>query len=323
MASKSVSNLSRLRAWVKPILKSFVILTLAFTLVFSQADGALAARAGGRIGGGSFRAPRSYSPPTRSYRGPSGGYGGGYYPGGGFGFPFMFPLFGFGGGGLFSLLVFFAIASFLVRTFRSVSESGEYENATNPTVSVAKLQIGLLAKARDLQDDLNRLAQTADTGSTAGLTQVLQETTLSLLRHPEYWAYADTATENTRLTSAEQTFNRFALGERSKLAGETLSNVNKQLQQADEAALAKTQPSGELATMPGEYIVATVLVATQGQIKFPKIQSEQDVRQALSQIGAVSSDRLMAVEVLWTPQASGETLTADELIAEYPNLKLV
>ena len=31
----------------------------------------------------------------------------------------------------------------------------------------------------------------------------------------------------------------------------------------------------------------------------------------------------MAVEVLWTPQVSGETLTADELIAEYPNLQLV
>ena len=31
----------------------------------------------------------------------------------------------------------------------------------------------------------------------------------------------------------------------------------------------------------------------------------------------------MAIEVLWTPQASGETLTGDEVIAQYPNLKLV
>jgi len=324
MTGKSVSTvLSQLKAWAKPILKGLVVFTLAFALVFSQADGALAARSGGRIGGGSFRAPRSYSPPTRTYRSPSGYGGGGYYPRGGFGFPFIFPMFGFGGGGLFSLLIFFAIASFLVRTFRSVSESNEYEAATNPTVSVAKLQIGLLAKARHLQDDLNRMAKTANTGTTAGLTQVLQEATLSLLRNPEYWAYADAATESTRLTSAEQTFNRFALTERSKPAGETLSNVNQQLQQASASDLAKAQPDGELATMPGEYIVATVLVAAQGQLKFPKIQSEQDVRQALSQIGAVSSDRLMAVEILWTPQASGETLTADEMVAEYPNLKLV
>ena len=57
-------------------------------------------------------------------------------------------------------------------------------------VSIALLQVGLLAGARELQDDLNRLALAADTGSSAGLSKLLQETTLSLLRHPEYWAYA-------------------------------------------------------------------------------------------------------------------------------------
>ncbi|PZO46595.1 MAG: hypothetical protein DCF15_20065, partial [Phormidesmis priestleyi] len=39
------------------LLKSCFVFGLAFLLIFSQADGALAARAGGRIGGGSFRAP--------------------------------------------------------------------------------------------------------------------------------------------------------------------------------------------------------------------------------------------------------------------------
>jgi uncharacterized membrane protein len=50
------------------------------TLALGHADGALAARSGGRIGGGSFRAPsRTYAPPSRTYAPP----GGGYYPGGG------------------------------------------------------------------------------------------------------------------------------------------------------------------------------------------------------------------------------------------------
>jgi uncharacterized membrane protein len=43
----------------------------------------------------------------------------------------------------------------------------------------------------------------------------------------------------------------------------------------------------------------------------------------LSKLGAVSSDRLLAVEILWTPQAAGETLTADEVVAEYPDLVLI
>jgi uncharacterized membrane protein len=308
----------------KPFLKSLVVIGLILTLVLGQADGALAARAGGRMGGGSFRAPsRPYAPPTQSYRGPSGG-GYGYYPGGGFGFPFIMPIFGIGGGfgGLFTLLIFLGIANFLVRSFRGAStesyESG-YGYDSNPTVSVAKLQIGLLADARSLQEDLNRIALNANTSTDEGLAQLLQETSLSLLRHPDYWTYASTEAKQTRLLAAEQEFNRLALAERSKFTGETLTNMNNRLQQADPAAALP----GSSPEQPGEYIVATVVVGVQGKLELPTIRSSQDLRQALSQIGAVSSERLLAVEVLWTPQQSGETLTSDELIAEYPELTLV
>ncbi|MGP1375329.1 MAG: DUF1517 domain-containing protein [Almyronema sp.] len=310
--------------FVKPFLKSLLVLSLIATLVLGQAGGALAARGGGRIGGGSFRAPsRPYAPPSRTYRGPSGG---GYYPGGGFGFPFLFPIFGIGGGfgGLFTILLFVAIANFLVRSFRNASESSSYEEASNPAVSVARIQVGLLADARELQADLNRMAETADTGSSAGLTQVLQEATLSLLRHPEYWVYAATDNKQTRLLSAEQEFNRFALAERSKFTEETLSNVNNQLKQATpRSALPGQEDPNKLPEAPGEYIVATLLVGVQGSLALPKVSSTQDLRQALNQLGAVSREQLLAVEVLWTPQASGETLTTDELVAEYPNLKLI
>ncbi len=317
------------RLSLKPVLKSCFVFGLAALLIFSQADGALAARGGGRIGGGSFRAP-SRSMPSRAPSGYSGGgYGGGYGGrgfGGGFGFPFLIPFFGFGGGGgLFGIIIAIAIANFLVRSFRSAGagEEGFGGSPANPKVSVARLQVGLLAQARDLQANLNRLANTADTGTSAGLTKVLQETTLSLLRNPEYWAYADVESDQTSLLSAEQAFNQLAIAERSKFTGETLSNVNAQISQAK--AKAALNSSGDLAMPeePGEYIVATILVASQSKLNLPKITSEQDVRDALNKMGAVSSEQLMAVEVLWTPQVSGETLSADELVAEYPNLQLV
>jgi uncharacterized membrane protein len=303
----------------KPLVKPFMALALIGVLVFGHADSALAARAGGRIGGGSFRAPtRTVSP--RAYRSPTSGY-----PGGGFGFPFLFPLFGFGGGfgGLFSIILFIGLANFILRTVRELG--GNNEDAvgmSNPTVSVAKLQVGLLAEARSLQDDLNRMALSANTASSEGLTQVLQEATLSLLRHPEYWQYATLQSDSTRLTSAEQSFNQLVLAERSKLSGETITNVNNRLQQAD-ASNTGTSSSALAETKPGEYIVASVIVATQGKLSLPKISTTEDVRKALSQLGAVSSDRLLAVEILWTPQASGETLTSDELVAEYPELTLI
>lgn len=312
----------RLLRRIKPLIKPLVAIALVLTLVLGHADGAWAAKAGGRIGGGSFRAPRPTAPAPRTYTNP----GGGYYPGGGFGFPFLFPFFGIGGGfgGLFTLLIFIAIANFLVRSFRGISEGGNYDttyaSSTNPPVSVVKLQVGLLAQARSLQDDLNRIATTADTGSSQGLAQLLQETTLALLRHPDYWAYAASDDKQTRLLSAEAEFNRYTLSARSKFSEETLSNVNSQITQAKPKAVLTGADS--LAD-PGEYILATLVVAAQGKLDLPVINSSDDLRRALSQIGAVSSDNLLAVEVLWTPQQSGETLTADEMVAEYPELKVV
>jgi uncharacterized membrane protein len=311
-------------SFIKSVAKPLLILCLALTLVFSQADFALAARAGGRIGGGSFGAPRSYVRPGPSTRAPGGG---GFYPGGGIGFPFLLPFFGFGGfGGLFSILIFITVANFLVRSFRNAQFGNEDEyGVSSPQVSVARLQVGLLADARNLQADLNRIAETANTSTKEGLTQVLQEATLSLLRHPEYWIYGASESRQARLESAEAEFNRLALIERSKFSEESVSNYNNQLKRAGDrpsssSDLAKSGTAA-LAEAPGEYIIATVLVATQGKLNLPSISSDQDLRRALSQIGSVSSDDLLAIEILWTPQAEGETLSADEVVAEYPNLQ--
>lgn len=307
----------------KSLLKAVFALSLVFTLVFGQADSALAARGGGRIGGGSFRMPRTSAPAPRT-RAP-GGYGGYGGYGGGFGFPFLLPIFGFGGfGGIFGLLLFIGVANFLVRALGSIAgrSDGEdygYSSSSNPTVSVAKLQVGLLADARSLQEDLNRIAETADTGTSEGLAQLLQESTLSLLRHPDYWVYAAADQNQTRLTGAEQEFNRLTLAERSKFSEESLTNVNNRLQRSP----VKAELPGDGQGQPGEYIVATLVVATYGKPNLPKIQNSQDLRRALSQLGAIGSEQLIAIEVLWTPQRSGETLTADEMIAEYPQLTLV
>lgn len=313
----------------KSLIKPVIALALVGALIFGHANSALAA-SGGRIGGGGFRAPsRTYAPPSRTYAPPGGGYypgGGGYYPGGGGFFPFLFPFFGIGGGGggLFTLLIFISIASFLVNSFRRAnSGGGEIDGYSNPTVSVAKVQVGLLAEARSLQADLDRIAERANTETSEGLAQVLQETTLALLRHPQYWVYGATESRQARLEAAGAEFNRLALGERSKFSAETLSNVNNQLNQAGASALTVAEKGGALAQAPGEYIVVTLLVGTQGKLQLPEINSTEDVRRALAQLGSVSSDQLLALEVLWTPQAEGDVLTRDDVLAEYPNLKVV
>ncbi|HEY9890903.1 MAG TPA: DUF1517 domain-containing protein [Candidatus Sericytochromatia bacterium] len=321
---------NKLFSVAKPLLKSLVVFGLMFTLVLGNAGNALAARSGGRIGGGSFRAPtRTYSPPSGGYRAPMGGYGGGYgYGGGGFGFPFIFPFIGIGGGfgGLFGILIFFAVANFLVQSFRRSGVAGDNDipGYSNPKVSVGRVQVGLLEGARGLQKELDELGLRADTGSAIGRAQVLQESSLALLRHPEYWVYGAAQSQQTALESAEAKFNQYALAERSKFTEETLSNVNNQLRQGtSQAALADA--AGQLAATeaPGEYIIVTIVVGVEGKLELPKINSSDDLRQALRQIGGISSERLLAVEILWTPQAEGDTLTSDDLMASYPDLKLV
>lgn len=298
------------------------LLTVIFVVVFMaqivlDAGSALAARSGGRIGGGSFSRPS----PSRSYGAPRGnssyGYGRGY--GGGLGFPFLIPFFGFGGGfgGLFTIILLGVVANFLFSAFRQFRDGGAGENefSPNPTVSLQTVQVGLVSEARSLQTDLNRLALSANTQTPEGLTKVLQETTLALLRHPDYWVYGRTAKQDTQLQGAETQFNQLALMERGKLAAETLSNYRQEVQ---ESAIAVAD-----AGAVGEYIVVTVLVATLGKLTLPAVNSSADLQLALQTLGGVSSDRLLAVEVLWQPQADGDTLSSDDVLLAYPELKLI
>lgn len=305
----------KLKQTIKPLLKVFFLFSLVLTLALSHGDNALAARSGGRIGGGSFRAPSSRSYTPRTYT----------PPGGGFGFPFLIPFWGIGGGfgGLFTILIFLAIANFLVQTFRRVSggEGEDLEYSSNPPVSVTRLQVGLLAQARGLQTELDQIAESADTNSPQGRAEVLQEVSLALLRHPEYWVYAGGGTQQVKLNAAESQFNRLSLAERSKFSEETLSNVNNQLK----AALKKEAlpPADQISQAPGEYLIVTLLAATLGKLEIPEVNSADDLRQVLRRIGGISGDQLLAIEVLWTPQAQGDTLTSDDILAEYPDLKLV
>jgi uncharacterized membrane protein len=316
--------------WTKRFLQGGLVVVLSALLLMSQVSPAHAA-SGGRIGGGSFRsAPsRSYrAPVTRSYAPspvspPLSPYGGGFNP------FFFLPFFGWGGGlsGLFGLMVLLTVGGFILRTLQSVTHSGEDENTLlphrNPTVSVAKIRVGLSSQARDLQKDLDRLASGGNTDSNEGLVKILQETTLALLRHPEYWCYGTTQSVQTKLQEGESQFNRMVLEERSKLSAETLSNVKGKIQKT-----AVNLPSSSLSddlsvTDSRSYIVVTLIVGLEGKLTLSTVNNEGDLKQAIQLLGAVSAEQLLALEILWVPQQDNEVLTADELLAQYPDLRLV
>lgn len=304
------------------------LLTAALGLLLALPQPSLAA-SGGRIGGGSFRSapsmPRSYGGSYGGgYRGGmQRGYGGGGF-GGGLGFPFIVPFF-FGGGGLFGFLVLMAVVGLLVNALRGGGGGGQALPAglrggdldrpqADGPVAIAQLQVGLLASARDLQRDLRQLAGQADTGSSAGLQRVLQESTLALLRHPDLWVYANAEVGQVPFTAAESTFNRLSMTERSKLRSELTTNVAGRVGEAAEGAVGDSDATSD-------YIAVTLLVASRGRVPLKPVSGSEELREALRILGSVPSDQLLALEVIWQPEGAGEVLSADELITAYPDLK--
>lgn len=273
------------------------------------------AASGGRIGGSSFRsAPRiQRMAPQRSYGGFGGGYGG-YYGGYSppiFMSPFLFPVGTVGFGGVGTVLLAGTAAAFVLN---SVSNRRIEEEVVDTTRSaVVTLKIGLLSTARSLQVDLDRIARQADTSTSRGLSSVLSEAAVSLLRHPDYWVYGSVDVGVYR--SGEDEFNRRSLEERVKIDEETLSNV--QGRRMERTAV-------NIRDDPTEYIVVTVVAAANSSVvtRLPKmINSTSDIARALQTLGAVPHGELNGVEIIWSPQLRYDSLSREEMIRDHPELR--
>lgn len=317
------------------LMRSTAVAALAFALTFGSVFSAEAARSGGRIGGSSFGAARSGGMgSSRSYGGGSmggsgmssaprlgtqgyssflgpgiaGGYGYGY--GGGFGGPVVVQRSD-GGGGLITILVVVA-AFFILTSVASQFLNGGDNDSAGGRSSVTKLQVGLLGSARTLQRDLERIAGRADTNTPDGLHFVLQETVLALLRNPDYCVYGEGSTKNPRgLDGAEEAFNEVVMEERGKFKEETLVNVSGRSRRSS----MKSRSSGM-----SELIVVTLVVAAEGGSKIPKVSDREELKSALNKLGALRSEQILAVEVMWTPQDEDDSYTKDELFLDYPTL---
>ena len=313
---------SRPSSLVRRLLSGLMVPALVLTLLLALPQTSQAA-SGGRIGGGSFRSapmPRSYG--GGGYRG---GYRGGGYQrgyGGGFGFPFVVPFF-FGGGGLFGFLILMAVVGLLVNAVRGGGgaslpagmQGGSVDRVpSDGPVSIAQLQVGLLASARELQQDLRELAGQADTSTSSGLQRVLQDSTLALLRQPDLWVYANAEVGQVPFQAAESTFNRLSMTERSKLRSEVTSNVS---------GTVSANAGGKAgdADAVSDYIAVTLLVASRTRLSLKPLNGSEELRETLRILGSVPSSQLLALEVIWQPDGAGDVLSADELITAYPQLK--
>jgi uncharacterized membrane protein len=230
---------------------------------------------------------------------------------------------GFGFGGVIALVLVLGIVVVLGKVLlQNLATARRYRpgrasagQGRGERYATVKWQLALLSTARQLQRELQVLAHSASTDTSAGLASALQDLTVALTRHRDYWKYGAVQVQHPgSLDDAERAFNLLLAQERAKLSEEVTVNVDGVRRQT---AMPATAPADEV----GRYLVVTLIVAT-GYPAFTAYPtpSLQELEGTLQRLGTLLAADLLALEVIWSPENPDDTLTEDELLTEYPEL---
>ncbi|KAJ0687584.1 hypothetical protein HanRHA438_Chr11g0531291 [Helianthus annuus] len=197
----------------------------------------------------------------------------------------------------------------IVTVFAIYLRLRRYADENRVEISVLKLQVGLSGITRSLQKDLNQIAETADTSTPKGFGHILQETTLSMLQHPDYCISGGSEKGSRRITNARKDLMNFL-----KKKG---INLTRRLWSTSTTSESKVEVSDAVCN---KYVVVTIIVAASGAHELPPIKTRELVKIALQKLASISSNNILAVEVLWTPQKENDTLTEQNMLQDYPLL---
>jgi uncharacterized membrane protein len=315
---------NRVLALLAAAVLAFVVDTAA-AIAAPRSGGSFSGRGGFRSSGGSYS--RGYSSGRRSTYGgggtnfvflPSFGWGWGGYGGGG----------GFGLGSLLMLgVVVFGVVTVMRGLKRARAAGGgpmglfggqdddEDAGVTPDRAYVYKVQLGLGRSARDIQERLARFAAEGDTSSESGLSHLLQQTTLELMRHKDSIRYgALDASGPMSLTNGETKMNAASLSERSRFQIERVRGADGNVRRSEAAAAESNEAL--------EYLVVTLVVATRRPVLQEKeISDPAQLQSVMGQLGGVPASALLGLEVIWTPADPGDAMSKDDLVTTYPELR--
>ena len=188
------------------------------------------------------------------------------------------------------------------------------DELNNDVVTVSMLQVALRAEAKGVQAELSDIGAQANTATSEGLFELLQQVATLLLNNAKYWTHvlASSQTVNSR-DAGEALFTQFSLQERNKFSVETLSNVN---------GVVSTQalPPTNAEEAPAYIVVTLILGTADDRPLFGEIYSGSLLRDVLQEITVMRSRYLLVFELLWTPQDAADSLTEQELATEYAEM---
>ena len=159
-----------------------------------------------------------------------------------------------------------------------------------------------------------------DTESESGLATLLQQTAVELLREKDSVRYLGTdARGPMSLTNAETAMNGMALAERGRFQVERV--------RASGGRVSRSAAPAEEGKEALELVVVTLIVATRTPLdQFGKTGSGSTVSPAelsalLSELGGISPDAILGIEVVWTPADPNDSMTETDVMTTYPDLR--
>ncbi|MSP93378.1 MAG: DUF1517 domain-containing protein [Myxococcales bacterium] len=324
------------------------IAALASVLLPAMAE----ARSGGSFGGGFRRSssssfgsssrsfgssswrPSSYSSSTyrpSSYSSthiipiPIGGFGYGY----GYGHSYGAGHYSYGSGGsvrgLLTLLVVIgvvAIVVFLIVRWRR--RVGLAADEKTMACDVVQVTFGIQQSARALQDRLEKMATTADTGNEEGLARMVREVAMELRRVAARIEYAALLREpGVKLLAAESRFGSLTSDARTKYDREVVrgdgAGVRHQEKEVKTDGL--RDEDGDIAV--SEFFVVTLICALRNMALPERLGSNQDLESLLRSLSGASADQVVAAEVVWSPAALSDSMSRSDMEEHYPDLMTV
>ena len=180
--------------------------------------------------------------------------------------------------------------------------------------------------SRSIPSFLHRLSETANTNSRVGVSNLVSQVSLEILRQRQSVYAAGTESKHYKdndLNHSMRDYNTEAIQERSKFEKE---NTNKydgvDYNRGKEAA---ERPSLSSSSSPSSFnpqatsAVITLLISIDGdETKLPMIHNVQDLGRALTIIATdvQVEDCLQSAEVLWTPNDDVDVLTERDVYVE-------
>ncbi|MFC6801093.1 DUF1517 domain-containing protein [Deinococcus caeni] len=129
-----------------------------------------------------------------------------------------------GSGGLITLVIFGVVMFVVISGMRrTLGGGGRGLTGLSGTAQALSVQL-LLAEGDEVKRALQRVAQTGDPDTNEGLTRMMQEAALVVLRHPERWVYGNVQRAQGAANTADSQVGAWATEARTAFTEQTTSN---------------------------------------------------------------------------------------------------